>query len=331
MHFRVVVVSVALVLLLAITSSEAQFQQQEPLESGAIDPAQQQQQVAPEVKPHVSILKQISQINKDGSYTYGFEASDGSFRVETRDVNGHVKGRYGYIDEFGEVKAVAYESGTKQGFAPRGQHLPVLPRPSKSGGNIGEDDEFGTDEDWNSVDADQDGQPDPPRPKDQRPVVTTKPPRVTPPPQARPAAPPARLERPEPPVFIPAEPAPQPERPAGRPAFVEAAPQQERPAPRPALIPVEEVPRSFRPFQPFQQQPPPQFQFQQPQQFQLQPQQFRFQPQFRDDRAEEQQQQFVGPIFPPQFRSIPPGFPQQRSFSPVPFPFQQQPQPTIRE
>lgn len=62
-----VVVSVALVLLLAITSSEAQFQQQEPLESGAIDPAQQQQ-VAPEVKPHVSILKQINQINKDGSY-----------------------------------------------------------------------------------------------------------------------------------------------------------------------------------------------------------------------------------------------------------------------
>lgn len=170
-----------------------------------------------------------------------------------------------YIDEFGEVKAVAYESGTKQGFAPRGQHLPVLPRPSKSGGNIGEDDEFGTDEDWNSVDADQDGQPDPPRPKDQRPVVTTKAPRVTPPPQARPAAPPARLERPEPPVFIPAEPAPEPERPAGRPAFVEAAPQQERPAPRPALIPVEEVPRSFRPFQPFQQQqPPPQFQFQRP-------------------------------------------------------------------
>jgi hypothetical protein len=61
---------VALVLLLAITSSEAQFQQQEPLESdSAIDPAQQQQQqVAPEVKPHVSILKQINQINKDGSY-----------------------------------------------------------------------------------------------------------------------------------------------------------------------------------------------------------------------------------------------------------------------
>ena len=220
---------------------------------------------------------------------------------------------------------MAYESGTKQGFSPRGQHIPALPRPSKSGGNIGEDDEFGTDEDWNSVDADQDGQPDPPRPKDQRPVVTTKPPRVAPPQQARPQAspspPPVRLERPEPPVFTPAE---------------EAAPQlAERPvtARQPALIPVEDVPQFFRPFQPFQpRQPPPQFQFQpQPQQLQFQPQPFRFQPQpqqLRDDREhqQEQQHQFAGPIFPSQFRSIPSGFPRQRSFSPVPFAFQQQQQ-----
>ncbi|KAK4016509.1 hypothetical protein OUZ56_031465 [Daphnia magna] len=263
--------------------------QQEQLD--VIEPEQQTQ----ERRPHVAILKQINQINKDGSYTYGFEASDGSFRVETRDVNGHVKGRYGYIDEFGEVKAVAYESGKAQGFAPRGQHLPALPRPSKSGGNIGEDDEFGTDEDWNSVDADQDGIPDKPRPKEERPVVTTKPPRTTPRP-TRPAA-----------VFTAAEDAPQPV----------------RPLPRPTLIPVEDMPQSLRPFQPFQQQRP---QFQ-PQQFQLQPQQFRFQPQpqdvqqFRDDR---QQQRFSEPIFPSQFRSIPAGFPQQRSFDSVPFSFQPQ-------
>lgn len=57
------VVAVALVLLVA-KSSEAQ-QPQEQLES-AIDPAQ----VAPEVKPHVAILKQINQINKDGSYVF---------------------------------------------------------------------------------------------------------------------------------------------------------------------------------------------------------------------------------------------------------------------
>lgn len=40
----------------------------------------------------VSILKQINKVNDDGSYTFGYEASDGSFKVETRDVAGNVKG-----------------------------------------------------------------------------------------------------------------------------------------------------------------------------------------------------------------------------------------------
>lgn len=80
---------------------------------------------------------------------------------------------------------MAYEAGKPQGFMPQGQHLPVIPRPSSSGGNV--DDEFGTDEDWQSVDADQDGMPDPPRPKDQRttPIVQARPP---------------------PPTFVPAQP-----------------------------------------------------------------------------------------------------------------------------
>ncbi|KAI9557653.1 hypothetical protein GHT06_017481 [Daphnia sinensis] len=134
-------------------------------------------------------------------------------------------------------------------------------RTSQSGGNIGEDDEFGTDEDWNSVDADQDGIPDKPRPKEERPVVTTKPPRTTPRP-TRPAA-----------VFTAVEDVPA---------------QPARPVPRPTLIPVEDMPQSFRPFQPFQQQPRPQFQ---PQQFQLQPQQFRFHPALEDPQFRREQQQ----------------------------------------
>ena len=84
-----------------------------------------------------------------------------------------------YVDEFGETKTVTYEAGKPQGFMPQGQHLPVIPRPSSGGGNV--DDEFGTDEDWQSVDADQDGIPDPPRPKDQRttPIVQARPPPPT--------------------------------------------------------------------------------------------------------------------------------------------------------
>lgn len=101
------------------------------------------------------------------SYTYGFEAADGSFRVETRDPQGFVKGKYGYLDENGEVKTVDYVAG-KPGFNPKGHHLPSPNGPllPSSKGNV--DDEFGTDEDWESVDADEDGMPDPPRPASQR-------------------------------------------------------------------------------------------------------------------------------------------------------------------
>ena len=32
-------------------------------------------------EPQVAILKQIRKVNDDGSYTYGYEAGDGSFKV----------------------------------------------------------------------------------------------------------------------------------------------------------------------------------------------------------------------------------------------------------
>ena len=122
--------------------------------------------------PHIAILKQINTLNEDGSYTYGFEAADGSFRVETRDKKGNVKGKYGYVDDQGDVKVVDYAAGGREGFNPQGEHLPIpsLPEslfdPSSTDGEF--QDEFGNDEDWNSVDADEDGNPDPPRPHSQR-------------------------------------------------------------------------------------------------------------------------------------------------------------------
>ena len=56
--------------------------------------------------PPVPILKQINEVHDDGSYTFCYEAGDGSFRVETKDPNGHVKGKYGYIDEFGQQQVL---------------------------------------------------------------------------------------------------------------------------------------------------------------------------------------------------------------------------------
>merc|ERR1712212_1108252 len=46
----------------------------------------------------VPILKFLDVHNNDGSYTYGYESADGSFKIETRSVTGEVSGKYGYID-----------------------------------------------------------------------------------------------------------------------------------------------------------------------------------------------------------------------------------------
>ncbi len=54
--------------------------------------------------PAVTILKQINQLNEDGSYTFGYEASDGSFRFENMDANGYLTGRYGYVDSYGKTQ-----------------------------------------------------------------------------------------------------------------------------------------------------------------------------------------------------------------------------------
>lgn len=56
----------------------------------------------------LDIIKQIRKINKDGSYTVGYEAGDGTFKIESRDVLGNVKGTYGYVDSTGEIKRVSY-------------------------------------------------------------------------------------------------------------------------------------------------------------------------------------------------------------------------------
>ena len=47
--------------------------------------------------------------NEDGSYSYGYEAADGSFKLETRYPDGRVKGKYGYIDiHTGELKVLIF-------------------------------------------------------------------------------------------------------------------------------------------------------------------------------------------------------------------------------
>ncbi|XP_017781562.1 PREDICTED: translation initiation factor IF-2-like [Nicrophorus vespilloides] len=74
----------------------------------------------------VPILKQINRHNEDGSYTYGYEGADGSFKIETKLPSGDVKGKYGYIDDTGKVRVVEY-GATKYGFEPSGEGITVAP------------------------------------------------------------------------------------------------------------------------------------------------------------------------------------------------------------
>ena len=47
--------------------------------------------------------------NEDGSYTYGYKAEDGSFKLETRHPDGRVTGKYGYLDiNTGDLRIIEY-------------------------------------------------------------------------------------------------------------------------------------------------------------------------------------------------------------------------------
>lgn len=79
--------------------------------------------------PKLEIIKQIRRLNSDGSYTVGYEADDGTFKIESRDVLGNVKGTYGYVDVNGEIKRVSYTAGVN---ATAGSRTTARPDPSAS-------------------------------------------------------------------------------------------------------------------------------------------------------------------------------------------------------
>lgn len=61
--------------------------------------------------PPVQTIRNFNTINDDGSFTFGYEAADGSFKEETRGVDCVVRGKYGYIDPEGNKREFTYVSG----------------------------------------------------------------------------------------------------------------------------------------------------------------------------------------------------------------------------
>lgn len=61
--------------------------------------------------PPVQTIRNYNKVNDDGSFTFGYEAADGSFKEETRGADCVVRGKYGYIDPDGNKREFSYVSG----------------------------------------------------------------------------------------------------------------------------------------------------------------------------------------------------------------------------
>merc|ERR1712147_622691 len=75
----------------------------------------------------VPILRYVDNQNIDGSYTYGYEAADGTYKLETRFVDGRVKGKYGYFDPEGVLREASYGAEAGRGFEPKIAGVELLP------------------------------------------------------------------------------------------------------------------------------------------------------------------------------------------------------------
>ncbi|KAL1465360.1 hypothetical protein WDU94_004941 [Cyamophila willieti] len=70
------------------------------------------QKTANEERPApVQTIRNYNKLNDDGSFTFGYEAADGSFKEETRGTDCVVRGKYGYIDPDGNKREFTYVSG----------------------------------------------------------------------------------------------------------------------------------------------------------------------------------------------------------------------------
>lgn len=72
--------------------------------------------------------------NEDGSYSYGYEAADGSYKIESKYPTGEVYGKYGFVDDTGNIREVEY-GASRRGFEPAGSGINVPP-PTLTGNSI---------------------------------------------------------------------------------------------------------------------------------------------------------------------------------------------------
>ncbi|KAI4486961.1 hypothetical protein M0802_012177 [Mischocyttarus mexicanus] len=82
-----------------------------------------------QVTTPVPILKQIN------NYSYGYEAADGSYKIESKYPTGEVYGKYGFVDDTGSVREIEY-GASRRGFEPVGAGINVPPPTLTSSNSI---------------------------------------------------------------------------------------------------------------------------------------------------------------------------------------------------
>jgi len=94
-------------------------QQHQPTKAGPRPQAQQliqqrlkqQEQPQQQKEPTAQTIRNFNKLNDDGSFTFGYEADDGSFKEETRGTDCVVRGKYGYVDPDGNKREFTYVQG----------------------------------------------------------------------------------------------------------------------------------------------------------------------------------------------------------------------------
>ncbi|XP_063989835.1 uncharacterized protein LOC135169063 isoform X1 [Diachasmimorpha longicaudata] len=95
----------------------------------ALPSARSKDTLNPSKAPPVQTIRNYNKVNDDGSFTFGYEAADGSFKEETRGTDCVVRGKYGYVDPDGNKREFTYVSGNPcDPNAPKEEDDDDLPR-----------------------------------------------------------------------------------------------------------------------------------------------------------------------------------------------------------
>lgn len=90
---------------------QAQQQRAQPASSQPLIQQRIKEQPQQQKEPTAQTIRNYNKLNDDGSFTFGYEADDGSFKEETRGTDCVVRGKYGYVDPDGNKREFSYVQG----------------------------------------------------------------------------------------------------------------------------------------------------------------------------------------------------------------------------